>query len=308
MATVAQGIGGNKKLSGELQGAGQIFRQGETGARVGGGEVMPDQSSPTGYSRILRDHLGNVIGSQPTEPSSSNLLGMGPQAGPFVQGQGRLKGTEAAATAAQGLIPIIDPNSNQVIGYAPKGGVANATGAGRQGVQDAMHGGLTPAPTGLTRSGAQGAQTLEAMISNNILPALTQADQAGVIGPGEGHVQDFLLHHIGDPDPAAANLAATLNAVGPMLGRMYGFRSAEYANAQEQFLNTQMTPEALRAYLQGVTAHAQTVEQQGGVRNQGAKQTTESEGEVLGTTTKPDGIWGMNGKNYRVKGGLVYAQ
>lgn len=165
---------------------------------------------------------------------------------------------------------------------------------------------MPEAPTQAIRTSAQGAQTLENMINQNILPALDEASRSGEVGPMSGRVQDFLLRKVGNPDSPAAKLQATLDAVGPMLGRMYGFHSAQYAHNFSAFLNTRMTPDALKGYLQGVTEHAKTAE----AAQRGYGETVHTEaptGKSLGHTTKADGIWTMNGKQYRVKNGEVYA-
>ncbi len=266
MATISQSpIGMLPLFRGELSGAQDLYREGEIGQRMGGKNIIPSSSSPTGYSTLLYDRFGNVIGEQPVEPSAQGQLLLGPQGGQLMGMESQLAGRRAAATQAQGLIPIISPETNEVIGYAPKGGVAAATGAGRTGVEQAMAGGITPAPTTTVVGQAQMADSLQNMISENILPALDEADKAGEMGPASGRVQQFLLKKIGDPDSPAAKLQATLDAVPMMLGRMYGYRSAEYAEHLNNFMSTRMTPDALKAYLSGVTAHARTIVRQGGM-------------------------------------------
>jgi hypothetical protein len=290
MATISQSpIAALPMLRGEMSGAEQIYRQGETGSRVGGKNIVPDPNSPTGYSTMQYDHYGNPMGMLPVEPSSGSLLGMGPQAGGYIGGQTRLAGGRAGATQAQGLIPIIDPESNEVIGYAPKGGVAGATGAGRTGVAQAEAGGLTPKPGTTVTEQAQNAVSLQNMIEKNILPAIDTAAEAGDMGPANGRVQDFLLRHVGAPDSPAARLQATLDAVPMMLGRMYGYRSAEYAEHLNGFMNARMTPAALKAYLSGVTAHAQTIEHQGGMDKKGAAQEPQAAQPV--NQLQRDGKW-----------------
>ncbi len=315
MALISQSpIGMNPKMRGVMTGAGQIYRQGETGSRVGGHNLIPDASSPTGYSQQMYDHLGNPMGTMPVQPTATNPLLIGPQAGDLIEQKGRLAGTTASAVASQGLIPIIDPTTNRVIGYAPKGTVASASGAGKTGVHQAMQGGLTPAPTGTVIGQGQMANSLTEMIQKNIYPAIDTAAAAGDTGIFSGRVEDFLATEVGNPDSPAARLKGTLDAVPMMLGRMYGYRSAEFAEHMNNFLSTRMEPDALKAYLSGVEAHAATISGQGGMGN-GAKangigNATGQQGgnePSLGTTTKPDGVYEMNGKHYRVKGGNVYA-
>jgi len=136
---------------------------------------------------------------------------------------------------------------------------------------------MPEAPTAAIRTSAQGAQTLQAMIKQNILPALLEAQKEGAVGIGSGRVQDFLLRKIGDPNSAAAKLQATLDAVGPMLGRMYGYHSARYAQHFNGFLNTRMTPDALKGYLTGVLEHAKTAEE----AQRGYGETRRSEAPIV---------------------------
>jgi hypothetical protein len=258
-------------------GAGRLFGQGEIAARVGGGEIMPDPNSPTGYSKILRDHMGNIIGSQPTEPTSPNLLAMGPQQGPFIHGQAELAGARAGATQAQGLIPIIDPKTNDVIGYAPRGAVAGATGAGTKGMHAAMAGGLTPKPTGATETHAQSGAALEHMITDNIYPAIDAAAASGDVGIFTGRVQEFLARRVGNPDSAAAELKAQLQAVPRMLQGMYGMKNAQEAeNEENKFYGLKMEPGALKAFLEGNRKHAATLAQQGGMGRENTAPPTQN--------------------------------
>lgn len=170
----------------------------------------------------------------------------------------------AARPSFPRIMPVTDAKGN-TLGYnyfqGTPGGKVKTTfiPAGAGGAPTA--GGVIPAKPG-TSLIDQGymAQGLKEMVTNNIFPAIDQAQKAGVMGPVSGRVQNFLLKRVGDPSSPAAYLQATLDAVPMMLGRIYGYRSADYAQAYNDFLNTRMTPEALRSYLNGVMAHAGTIQ------------------------------------------------
>ena len=186
-------------------------------------------------------------------------------------------------------VPIYDENG-RVIGYTGKGSVADATGAGAGGVAAAEAGGLTPKPGTTVVEQAQNAVSLQNMIHDNILPAMNDAIKANDMGPANGRVEEFLRAHVGNPNGTAAKLQAQLSAVPMMLGRMYGYRSAQYLQGMEDFLNTRMTPEALQGYLSGVSAHAATIAHQGGM---GPKNAPVAETPTVGTVEG----------GYRFKGG-----
>ena len=186
-----------------------------------------------------------------------------------------------ASAADEPMVPIIDPNTQRVIGYAARGSIADATGAGGQGMLDAERGGLTPKPGTTVTEQAQNAVSLRKMIQDNIFPSIEVAQKAGIMGPESGRVQEFLRQHVGNPSSPAAILQAQLAAVPMMLGRMYGYRSAQYLQGMQEFLNLRMTPSALRSYLTGVSAHASTIAEQGGMAPKGANNPEPQTGKVF---------------------------
>lgn len=294
MATISESPLSMTSLGrGALSGAENLYRRGEMGAQVGGHNIVPDANSPTGYSTVQYNRFGIPMGTIPVEPSSEPQLLLGPQGDSLIGAESNLAGSRAAQTQSQRLVPIISPQSNQVIGYAPMGEVASATGAGPSGMISAMSGGLTYKPGTTVIEQAQNADSLRHMIIDNIRPAIVNAARAGEIGPESGRVQD-LLRHIGDPGSPAAKLWGTLEAVPMMLGRMYGYRSAEYAQAMNKLMSTRLTPEALNAYMNGILEHASTIEETGGVREEGGSEPSgrapSSTAHYAMTASGPNGV------------------
>lgn len=162
------------------------------------------------------------------------------------------------------IMPVTDAKGN-TLGYnyfqgETGGGVnvqfvpAGAGGAPTQGGVIPPKPGTSVIDQGIMAGGVQ------QMIEQNIFPAIDEAAKADEMGPVSGRVQNFLLKRVGDPSSPAAYLQATLDAVPMMLGRIYGYRSADYAREYNNFLNLKMDPDGLKAYLNGVMAHARTIQ------------------------------------------------
>lgn len=110
-------------------------------------------------------------------------------------------------------------------------------------------------------------------------------------------------------DPHAAQLMTELMSFAAMQPALHGFRSTNALEAFEKMIGgLTKNPDSTIATIQGLlkTPEAFTnLPQQSKTNSKSAPSTKESS---LGKTSKPDGVYEMNGKHYRVEGGNVYAQ
>ena len=104
-------------------------------------------------------------------------------------------------------------------------------------------------------------------------------------------------------DPNAAQLMTELMSFAAMQPALHAFRSTNALDAFEKMIGgLEKNPDSTIATINGLlkTPEAFTNLPKRGNKNEGEK--------PVGKTSKPDGIYEMSGKKYRVQGGNVYAQ
>lgn len=236
------------------------------------GQMFASQAQ---FARSMAEQIAVLGRAQNPDRVNAQAWLMAALGGPenYQKFEAELAAKRAAATQAAGLTPVTGDNGKPT--FDSKGNIMRA-------------GGFTPAPTGQTVSAAQAADTLTHMINDNIVPLVKQASD--ILGPVKGR-ETNISALIGNPSFKAEELMAQLSALGPMIGRMYGFRSGEYANLQSSVIGLKMTPDALQGYLKGLLEHASSVKSQGGMGEwkppQGA--TPFGDGKTIKGYTLPNG-------------------
>lgn len=163
-------------------------------------------------------------------------------------------------------------------------------------------------PAGIAGTGTyshqiQSAHAVQRMVNDNVLPLIDKMQKAGEMGVFKGRFSDWLDRDVGNAPPDVAQLHQLVNGVVSMMMGLYGFRRQQAVEALDKQMGARMTPESMRASLQGVMEHAQSIIGSGTA----AVGRSGGQSKPLGETTKPDGVYEMNGKRYRVSGGKVYA-
>ena len=124
-----------------------------------------------------------------------------------------------------------------------------------------------------------------------------------LFGPGYGQSAAF-KQWIGSGDPDAQRFIAARTIAGDHLAGTFGGRSEAALDALDKAIGEFKTnPTAMEAGLDQLLKANQVFEGKGKVKSAGSSAGEKS----LGTTTKPDGVYEMNGKQYHVRNGNVYA-
>lgn len=119
--------------------------------------------------------------------------------------------------------------------------------------------------TGTYAHQIQSATAAERMVNNSLLPLISKMEKTGELGPIQGRFSDFLNRDIGNAPPDVAQLHQLMNGVVSMMMGMYGFRRQQAVDQLSAQMGARMTPESMRAALQGIVQHAQSI--QGGAVN-----------------------------------------
>ena len=160
-------------------------------------------------------------------------------------------------------------------------------------------------PTGTERnkgdmaaSAADQISAMEAIIKRN--PTM--------FGPGYGQSTEF-KRWIGSQSPDAQRFAAARTIAGDHLAGTFGGRSEAALTALDNAIGQfKDNPEAALAGLDQLAGANERFRTAGSVRSAGSNANKPSKDAPIGDTTKPDGVYEMNGTHYRVSGGKVYAR
>lgn len=162
------------------------------------------------------------------------------------------------------------------------------------------------APTPTIRTRGQMAQ--DALLR---LPDIRQSIEnlQGELGPVQGRWNEFMTGKVGAPNEKFAKLRDNLEFLAGAITRLH----LNTEKGLQPFMNMmsagKMSPENLKAALNAVEDWSKTYAYTGS-GNQPRLAPGAAKGgagaQPLGATSKPDGIYEMNGKRYRVEGGKVY--
>jgi hypothetical protein len=171
------------------------------------------------------------------------------------------------------------------------------------GAQTAAGVNAVDTPTTQQRTAAGRAQTVIQMAPE----VLSRIDSLGPkLGPIEGNWNAFMQGKVGMDDPDFAALRSDLLMMSSAVALAHA-QGRLPENLREEFDNAinapKQTPENLKATINTMIPWLQQMQNQARP-NAGEKQPT---AQPLGETSKPDGNYTMNGKQYRVEGGKVYA-
>jgi hypothetical protein len=163
---------------------------------------------------------------------------------------------------------------------------------------------------GAVPSGQAGHQIFQGMAIQDLAPRVIADIQAHkeVMGNLGAYAQQALM---GTPiaDPDAARIIAEIQSLAATQPAMHAFRSTNALQAFEKMIGGLATdPDAT---IESIHALEMTTRSFTELPKKGGKSIVGGgggEGNPVGTTSKPDGVYEMDGKKYRVKGGNVYAQ
>jgi len=137
-----------------------------------------------------------------------------------------------------------------------------------------------------------------------------------LFGPVAGRTTDLNVW-LGSQDPDAARFNASARVLADHLAGVFGGRSEYALQAIHEVVGRfKDNPKALAAALNQLVSTADLFVKKGSPRTVGSNiakpggdnPPNGGNGASLGSTSKPDGVYEMNGKHYRVKDGKVYAQ
>lgn len=252
---------------------------------------------------VFTDLQGNVLTDfHPTDKAMQGVLG---QYAPIKLLQGLLN---TAYNDNPALLPYVGKLAQQIMGHYGAGpGVEQAFGTAPEGQPHSDTGNpiglkMPEAPTGQTRSRGQ--------FASDVIPAINDAQGqisklGDQLGPLAGRYNELATSKIGAFGPQFTDLQTTLHNIATAWMRLH----ANSEGAREDFINqlrAAQSPENLVAALHAINKQAQDYVATG----KGRPDTIGAGAPVLeslGTTNKPDGVYEMGGKQYRVKGGQVYA-
>lgn len=159
-------------------------------------------------------------------------------------------------------------------------------------------------PTGQERNKADMAASADKQIDDMLSIVQKRPD---IFGPAAGRTTDFQVW-IGSQDPDAQRFRAARTIAGDHLAGTFGGRSEAALNALDNAIgHFKDNPAAVTAGLNQLKSANSLFQQRGTVHTVGGNNSEAPEEKSLGQTSKPDGVYEMNGKHYRVKGGQVYA-
>jgi hypothetical protein len=156
-------------------------------------------------------------------------------------------------------------------------------------------------PTGTQRTKGNMADSAAQQISDMKSIISKRPD---IFGPLAGRTTDLQVW-LGSQDPDAQRFRAARTIAGDHLAGTFGGRSAEALHALDNALGQfKDNPSAAMAGLDQLAGATKNFQKAGTVKTTGSEAAAD---QPLGDTTKPDGVYEMNGKQFRVKGGKVYA-
>ena len=116
----------------------------------------------------------------------------------------------------------------------------------------------------------QDAGALLRMVNDNVMPLVGKMEKNNEFGIVQGRFSDWLNRDVGNAPPDVAQLHQLMNGVISMMMGMYGFRRQQAVDELAKQMGARMTPESMRASLQGIVQHAQSIIGPVGAGDEGA--------------------------------------